>query len=555
MRRYYNFRILTIISACGLLLLCTISLYRPSILGPSSTLSPEDRPPVRIDILETAGAHDEVIAALVYAFGSYPNANLSLFQANSRFGMSEVMSRFHLPQKVPKARHPNEWGGLLVPDILVSTTCTLDFINLKERWGQLDRIGKTHMFCVVHHGDWWDRRPIEQTLTPWIKKGKFNFITLSPHTAAYLRDKGLNGWNAGMKKKLQNGIKILPPVFPVELPPLPGVNASAKEEAAKGTSAGKTKMIAQEELAFALQGNYESTRRNFDSVFADIANLSSISLSPPATHETTQQEKKKPQRRSSNAVKMDSKGRPAMNEQKFRWDDEDATITHNAQKNITLHLLGSGKAPPIPSQLTDHVILNPSLSYPDFYSLLSTAVAIIPAFASPHYLDRKASSSIPAALIAGTPLIASRELMDAYGYLDEDSVYLMKEDGAYGRAEVEERLSGRATVERREIDINANGESTEWVDASLAASSKDHPAKEGGSKPETAGTATNKETRLEVMRRIIALSPDERVEVKRRVRLRCAALAWQNREMVSGEGGWIDEVMGKGRKGRWLGLG
>ena len=550
MRRYYNFRILTVISACGLLLLCTISLYRPNILSSSSTLSPEDRPPVRIDILETAGAHDEVIAALVYAFGSYPNANLSLFQANSRFGMSEVMSRFHLPQKVPKARHPNEWGGILVPDILVSTTCTLDFINLKERWGQLDRLGKTHMYCVVHHGDWWDRRPIEQALTPWIKKGKFDFITLSPHTAAYLRDKGLNGWNAGMRKKLQNGIKTLPPVFPVELPPLPGVNASVKEEAAKGTSAGKTKMIAQEELAFALQGNYESTRRNFDSVFADIANISSISLTPPSSPESTKQEKKKPQRRSANnAVKMDSKGRPAMNEQKFRWDDEDATVTHNAQKNITLHLLGSGRAPPIPSQLTDHVILNPSLSYPDFYSLLSTAVAIIPAFASPHYLDRKASSSIPAALIAGTPLIASRELMDAYGYLDEDSVYLMKEDGAYGRAEVEERLGG---VERRDTDINAHGESTEWVDASLKASSSDLSAKEGGS---SAGDAPEKESRLSVMRRIIALGPGELVEVKRRVRLRCAALAWQNREMVSGEGGWINEVMGRGRKGRWSGLG
>ena len=551
-----SFRTLTILSACCLFLVCSISLFR---LHPFSSGSGN---PIRIDILETAGAHDEVLAGLVHAFGSHPDARLSVFQANPRFAIKEVMARFRLPRRVPIARHPNFWGGPSAPDILVSTTCALDIGGLGERWAQLAKIGKTHLFCVVHHGDWWDKRPIEQALTPWIKKGKFSFVALSPHVATFLRDKGLVGWMDDTTKRLQKGIKVFPPVFPVELPPLPGVNASAKT--------GSKAKAGQEELAFALQGNYDSYRRNFGSVFDDIANLTSISLTPPPT--PAKSESKKPDdakedakkgskkdskkdakkegakkdakkedakkdskkktsprhqpRTPDNAVIVDSHGRPSMDSlpQRFRWDDDNneeesgdptSTSTSKSSKktNITLHLLGYGNSPNIPPPLADHVMLNPGLSYPDFYSLLSSSMAIIPAFANNQYLDRKASSSVPAALIAGTPLIASRELLDAYSYLDEDSVFMMG-----GKEEV----GGSSGI--------GPGEKGK-----------------GGGK---------KETRVEVMQRIVDMSEDERTEAKRRVRLRCAALVWQNKEMVSGDGGWIDEVTGRrSRKGsdwRWL---
>ena len=409
-------------------------------------------------------------------------------------------------------------------------------------------------------------------------------MALSPHVATFLRDKGLVGWMDDTTKRLQKGIKIFPPVFPVELPPLPGMNASS---GGKATDRPKAR---QEELAFALQGNYDSYRRNFGSVFDDLANLTSISLTPPpapakykskkpddakkdvtkdakedakkggkkegakkedpkkkdpkkedpkrkgpkkdskgdavkdTAKDVKEDAKKDPKKKISplheprspdNAVIVDSHGRPSMDSlpQRFRWDDENdveeasdptspskssssSSSSSRRKPNITLHLLGYGESPKIPPPLTDHVMLNPGLSYPDFYSLLSSAMAIIPAFANNQYLDRKASSSVPAALIAGTPLIADRELLDAYSYLDEDSVFMM-------------------------------GKGKE-----------------------------KKETRVEVMQRIVDMSEDERTEAKRRVRLRCASLVWQNKEMVSGDGGWIDEVMGrKSRKGsswRWL---
>lgn len=48
----------------------------------------------------------------------------------------------------------------------------------------------------------------------------------------------------------------------------------------------------------------------------------------------------------------------------------------------------------------------------------------MPAFAGPHYYCCKASSSVAAALVAGTPLVASQTLLDAYSYLDSSTVFM-----------------------------------------------------------------------------------------------------------------------------------
>ena len=50
------------------------------------------------------------------------------------------------------------------------------------------------------------------------------------------------------------------------------------------------------------------------------------------------------------------------------------------------------------------------------------AVAVLPAFASPTYLTHKASSSVAAAIIAGTPLLADEALLHAYSYLPQHAV-------------------------------------------------------------------------------------------------------------------------------------
>lgn len=53
------------------------------------------------------------------------------------------------------------------------------------------------------------------------------------------------------------------------------------------------------------------------------------------------------------------------------------------------------------------------------------ALAVLPAFASPVYLTHKASSSVAAAIICGTPLLADEALLRAYSYLPERAVFMM----------------------------------------------------------------------------------------------------------------------------------
>ncbi|UZJ55698.1 hypothetical protein CBS101457_005018 [Exobasidium rhododendri] len=86
-----------------------------------------------------------------------------------------------------------------------------------------------------------------------------------------------------------------------------------------------------------------------------------------------------------------------------------------------LYLLGQGSLK-IPASLVDLIFVKAGLQYPDYYSTLRGATALLPSFANDDYLRNKASSSIPAALIAGTPPVVTQKLLDCYTYLDEGSV-------------------------------------------------------------------------------------------------------------------------------------
>ena len=52
------------------------------------------------------------------------------------------------------------------------------------------------------------------------------------------------------------------------------------------------------------------------------------------------------------------------------------------------------------------------------------ALAVLPAFASSAYLTHKASSSVAAAIICGTPLLADEALLRAYTYLPKRAVFM-----------------------------------------------------------------------------------------------------------------------------------
>lgn len=327
--------------------------------------------PLSVAIAETTGYHDEVVAAFVHSFGSQMNTNLSLFQQNQRYGIERIMQDFKLHNPVPASHSPDmllaeDTANL---DVLVLTTCEYDRIKLAHRLEALLKEAKTHLFCVVHHADHWANEDHENFLRPWAEKGLVDFVTLSQHTATFLRENGISAW------KTKPPIRPFAPVFPVNLPRLPN-----SVDADKG------------ELGFGLQGLYESTRRDYKSIFSHLQEF------------------------------IDS-----------RSSERDGELN----SNVTLHLLGQGTHPEVPSGLTSHVSFDESLDYHDYYSILSRTFALLPAFANDQYLDRKASSTVPAGLIGGTPLVATKEILAAYSYLPEDAVYLQ------GKEETEFDVIGR----------------------------------------------------------------------------------------------------------------
>lgn len=52
-----------------------------------------------------------------------------------------------------------------------------------------------------------------------------------------------------------------------------------------------------------------------------------------------------------------------------------------------------------------------------YYRMVRDSYAVLPAFASDIYYTKKSSSSVAAAVVCGTPLIADLKLLNAYPYL------------------------------------------------------------------------------------------------------------------------------------------
>ncbi|KAF4468011.1 hypothetical protein FALBO_5105 [Fusarium albosuccineum] len=144
-------------------------------------------------------------------------------------------------------------------------------------------------------------------------------------------------------------------------------------------------------------------------------------------------------------------------------------------QQVALHLIGHGTTPEVPDHVKDHVVFDQGLSYPDFYSLISRSFAVIPAFASDTYFDRKASSTIPASFIAGAPLVVSEELLEAYSYIPKEATWVARP----GESEMDviERVMGDRDgyIKRRQKVRDTNkalmeqnhANTKEWIDIGL----------------------------------------------------------------------------------------
>ena len=56
-----------------------------------------------------------------------------------------------------------------------------------------------------------------------------------------------------------------------------------------------------------------------------------------------------------------------------------------------------------------------------YYRTIRASLAVVPAFASDVYFTKKSSSSVAAAMVCGTPVLADHDLVRHYNYLSKVS--------------------------------------------------------------------------------------------------------------------------------------
>ncbi|KAL6853230.1 hypothetical protein J3F83DRAFT_756255 [Trichoderma novae-zelandiae] len=324
----------------------------------------EKHEPIRIAIVESAGVHDEVTAALVYAFGGHPNAELRLYFAHQRYKSDVIINDLELETPIVSVNSSNYFkkdvANLPPPHFVISTTCELDLEKPESVVAPLRHLlfnETTHLFCLVHHADYWNQGKHVDVVREWVDRERVDFIGLSQHTVDYLLQKSVTQW-----PNLQASVtaRTFPPVFPVN----------------------QTNNEAIREVSLAMQGDYAPERRDYKRIFGSLDNV----------------------------VK--------------KINGSAATTGDQTDETVKLHLIGHGPHVEVPENIRSNVAFDEDLSYPDFYRLLSQSYAVIPAFASDTYLDRKASSTVPASLIAGVPLVANEKLLASYSYLPREAVWL-----------------------------------------------------------------------------------------------------------------------------------
>jgi hypothetical protein len=336
---------------------------QPSLFPhPSST----PRKELRVSVVESGGKNEEVTAAMIYAFANQPMAPISLYLLEQRFQIGDIIGEFNISSPIVANKSSLDFAdsihGSTFPQLLVSSSCELDLVRLSDPFEALLKAGKTYLFCVIHDADRWKEGELVDKIRPWVQQQMVDFVTLSAHTAHYLRTEAIGNWEFNATVTVQ----WLPPVFPVDIPePKP----NEREQVTNNFS-------------FALDVASDPTQNNYTDIFTSLQTVL----------------------------------------------DQAQNVTNDVDfqhaRNVVLHLLGREPSPEISSAVANHVSYNPSMSYKEYYTLLSRSFALLPYLPLPTFLTQRASSAIPAALISGVPIVSNIDLLEAYSYIPQDAVWM-----------------------------------------------------------------------------------------------------------------------------------
>jgi hypothetical protein len=362
----------------------------------------------RVVVFESTGFHDEVVAALVYAIAQQPATALTLYLKARRYGVDQLYSAFAPHASIFPASHIRDLlysPNSALPDLIVLATGERDFAYHSDVIHHLFTSSPhTRLLCVVHHAAKWEASHMPKGLMPfvlpWVEAARITFVTLAPHVADHLSTVAIPTWPGQVSTPGSTGtpvqarVETWVPVF---------------EVAPAGLAAQQTSVGASE-TAFAIQGNFDPARRNYDRVLS----------------------------------RLRSDGKAA---------------------GLTLHLLGSGKGLELPQELEGRVVVDSTLDYLPYYATIARSVALVPSFATEAYYVERASSTVAASLIAGCPLVASRRLFATYTYLDESVAWVQEED------EDEMDVVIRVGHERSAVERSAKNDSVRRRNQELCARS------------------------------------------------------------------------------------
>ena len=103
---------------------------------------------------------------------------------------------------------------------------------------------------------------------------------------------------------------------------------------------------------------------------------------------------------------------------------EELSSDPKAKSLFKMFILGKGpNRLNLPTEIEQYVSVHRRLPFQSFYDIIARTLALVPSLANPRYFTHKFSSTIITSLSTGTPVIASKRLLDAYSFLNKDSVF------------------------------------------------------------------------------------------------------------------------------------
>jgi len=353
-----------------------------SAVKSASPFPPPDAPlPDRINvaIVESGGTNDETTAGLIHAFGKQSNSHLSLYTLQQRYGVGDIINSFKLAHPLAANKSSADFGdGILrgeVPDVIVSATCETDLIALDIPLTQLLELKKTYLFCIVHQPERWASSDLTRRIQPWIDEQLVDLVTLSQHTAHFLRTEIINDWDFNATITVRH----MTPLFPVSLP-------DTEFPTTRETAIGPSPVL---QYPIAIHGDFDASRHNYTDAFTHILALKDRAKAVSITTEN--------------------------NEKAIQ------------QRDVSLHVFGERIPPDVPKNVKPILNINREMSYQRQYEILSQSYILLPAFASDSqsdYMTKLASWAIPASLIAGVPIVSSDDILFSYSYLPKEAVWL-----------------------------------------------------------------------------------------------------------------------------------